>query len=121
MIVSAPLILDAASGPGFDGRPIAELLADGLQGATGSTIGPDGALCVTEGAIGQITRVDPTSGAKTEFASGTAATIGIGGAIDVELIGKKAYALVTLVADDVGGHSDVGICRVKGHNHRLVH
>jgi hypothetical protein len=121
-IVSAPLILDATSGPGSGhGRRRAELLADGLQGATGSTIGPDGALYVTEGAIGQITRIHPTSGAMTVFASGLpAAIIGIGGAIDVEFIGKKAYALVTLVADDVGGNSDVGIYRVNGPNHKVV-
>ena len=59
VIVSAPLIVDATSGPGAGhGRRSAELLVDGLQGATGSTIGPDGALYVIEGAIGQITRID---------------------------------------------------------------
>jgi hypothetical protein len=36
--------------------PTATLLVTGLQGASGSTIGPDGALYVTEGAIGRISR-----------------------------------------------------------------
>ena len=43
------------------GAPNATLLATGLQGATGSTVGPGGALYVTEGAAGRISRVDPHS------------------------------------------------------------
>jgi hypothetical protein len=38
----------------------------GLQGATGSTIGPGGALYVTEGAAGRISRVDPQTGEITK-------------------------------------------------------
>jgi hypothetical protein len=123
VIVSAPLIPSATSGPGSgDGRPTAELFADGLHGASGSTIGPDGALYVTEGAIGQITRIDPKTGVKTAFATGLPiGVLPIGGVIDVEFIGKKAYALVTLVApEDMLGNSDVGIYRVDGPNHNLV-
>jgi streptogramin lyase len=68
-------------------EPTATLLVTGLEGATGSTIGPDGALYVTEGAAGRISRVDPQTGEITTFASGLPrAIIGIGGAIDVAFI-----------------------------------
>jgi hypothetical protein len=93
----------------------AELLASGLEGASGSTIGPDGAIYVTEGAAGRITRVNPRTGTKTTFASGLPpAVIPIGGAIDVAFIGRTAYVLVTLVGPDVGGSSTVGIYRIDG-------
>ncbi len=97
------------------GGPNATLLVTGLEGATGSTIGPGGALYVTEGAAGRISRVDPQTGEITAFASGLPkAIVGIGGAIDVAFIGKTAYALVTLVGPDVGGSDVVGIYRVDG-------
>ena len=51
-------------------EPSATLLVTGLQGASGSTIGPGGALFVTEGAAGRISRVDPKTGEVTTFASG---------------------------------------------------
>src|SRR5438128_11171030 len=89
--------------------PTASLLVTGLEGATGSTVGPDGALYVTEGVAGRISRVDPQTGEKTTFASGLPTAlpaIGIGGAIDVAFIDNVAYVLVTLVSPDLGG-SDV--------------
>jgi hypothetical protein len=103
--------------PTGPGNPI--LLADGLNGTTGmgSTIGPGGALYVTEGAAGKISRLDPKSGEITTFASGLPTgnpAIGIGGVMDVAFIGKTAYALVTLVGSDVGGSDTVGIYRVDG-------
>src|SRR5437870_12520265 len=95
--------------------PIATRLVTGLQGAMGSTIGPDGALYVTEGAIGTISRVDPQTGEKTTFASGLPpAIIGIGGAIDVAFIDNIAYALVTLVGSQFSTSDVVGIYRVDG-------
>jgi hypothetical protein len=96
--------------------PTATRLVTGLQGATGSTIGPDGALYVTEGAVGTISRVDPQTGEKTTFASGLPrAIIGIGGAIDVAFIDNIAYVLVTLVSDPLFPTSDInGIYRVDG-------
>jgi hypothetical protein len=103
--------------PPPSGTPNATLLVTGLQGSIGSTVGPDGALYVTEGAVGRITRVDPQTGALTTFASGLPKTIpavGIGGAIDVVFIGKTAYVLVTLVSPDVGGSDVDGIYRVDG-------
>src|SRR2546430_9196239 len=96
--------------------PTATRLVTGLEGAMGSTIGPDGALYVTEGAVGTISRVDPQTGEKTTFASGLPpAIIGIGGAIDVAFIDNVAYVLVTLVNDPLFPSSDVdGIYRVDG-------
>jgi hypothetical protein len=95
-------------------------LDTGLESAKGSTVGPDGALYVTEGAAGRISRVDPLTGEVTTFASGLPrAIIGIGGAIiggaiDVAFIDNIAYALVTLVSPDVGGSDVDGIYRVDG-------
>jgi hypothetical protein len=103
----------SASPPTGVGDPI--LLVTGLEGASGSTIGPGGALYVTEGAAGRISRVDPQTGEIATFASGLPPSIvGIGGAIDVAFIGSNGYALVTLVGADVGGSDVVGIYRVEG-------
>jgi hypothetical protein len=123
VITLAPITVDGRSGEsgGRSSRPTAELFVSGLQGASGSTIGPDRALYVTEGAVGNISRVDLHTGIVTTFASGLPNSIvGIGGVIDVAFIGKSAYALVTLVGSDVGGSADVGIYRVNGPNHELV-
>ena len=105
----------ASAAPPCEG-PTATLLVTGLQGASGSTIGPDGALYVTEGAVGRISRVDPQTGEKTTYASGLPpAIIGIGGAIDVAFIDNIAYVLVTLVNDPLFPSNNVdGIYRVDG-------
>jgi hypothetical protein len=90
-------------------------LVTGLQGASGSAVGPGGALFVTEGAAGRISRIDPQTGAVTTFASGLPpAIIPIGGAIDLAFLGGTAYALVTLVGFEFGGSSVVGIYRIDG-------
>ncbi|HZR16674.1 MAG TPA: ScyD/ScyE family protein [Verrucomicrobiae bacterium] len=97
--------------------PTATLLASGLGGTQGSTVGPDGALYVTENLEGRIWRVDRETGQVTTFARGLPAGlfgIGNGGVVDVAFIGKTAYALVTGVASDSGGTSVVGIYRVDG-------
>ena len=110
-------VQSAESAPPPSVSPTAALLVTGLQGATGSTVGPDGALYVTEGAAGRISRVDPQTGELTTFASGLPKAIpavGIGGAIDVAFIDKTAYVLVTLVDPDVGGSDVDGIYRVDG-------
>jgi hypothetical protein len=91
------------------------LLADGLQGTSGGTIGPDGALYVAEGILGQITRIDPSNGTVTTFASGLPPqVIPLGGAIDVAFVGTTMYVLVTLVGPDVGGTSISGIYQMDG-------
>jgi len=91
------------------------LLTSGLQGAQGSTLGPDGALYVTEGAIGAVSRVDPWTGDVTTYWEGLPPSlVGIGGAVDVAFLDGNAYALVTLVGPDVGGADVVGIYRMDG-------
>ena len=95
--------------------PTTTQLLTGLEGGSGSTVGPGGALYVTESAAGRISRVDPRTGEITTFASGLPKSIiGIGGTIDVAFIGGTAYALVTVVGPDVGGSDIVGIYRVDG-------
>ncbi|MGE0621092.1 MAG: ScyD/ScyE family protein [Pseudomonadales bacterium] len=91
-----------------------QLLASGLLGASGATIGPDGALYAVEGAVGKVTRIDLRNGRKHTIATGLPATIpevGLGGAMDVEFIGRTAYVLTTLVGQ-FGGPAD-GIYRVN--------
>jgi len=120
MMLGVGLVASSAAPP--SGGPTATLLVTGLaEGAKGSTIGPDGALYVTEGAAGRISRVDPLTGEKTTFASGLPPAIlsiggsSIGGAIDVAFIDNIAYVLVTLVSDPLFPSSDVdGIYRVDG-------
>lgn len=95
----------------------AALLVSGLEGGSGSTVGPGGALYVTEGFAGRVSRVDPTTGAVTTYASGLPESIvGIGGAMDIAFMGSTAYVLVTLVGPDVGGSDVVGIYRVDDHD-----
>jgi hypothetical protein len=99
------------------GAPTAELLVAGLEGGSGSAIGPGGDLYVTEAHAGRISRVDPQTGEITTFASGLPLRMPgfpFGGVVDVAFIGKTAYALVTLVGPDVGGSEIVGIYRVDG-------
>ena len=93
------------------------LLAGGLAGGSGSTVGPGGALFVPEPQTGRVLRVDPRTGTVTTFATGLPALIpavGLGGAMDVAFIGSTAYVLVTLVGSDVGGGDIVGIYRIDG-------
>ena len=84
---------------------------------SGSTVGPDGALYVTDGPGGRVLRVDPRTGVVTPFASGLPQAIpdvGIGGAMDVAFAGHTAYVLVTLVGPALG-QADVvnGLYRVE--------
>ena len=90
------------------------MIASGLQGASGITIGPDGALYVTEGAVGRVSRVDPRTGEVTTFAGGLPEwVVPLGGAIDVAFLDNTAYVLVTLTNDPFfGGNEPAGIYRV---------
>jgi hypothetical protein len=119
----ASVVPSAASAAPRHGDPTAHLLVAGLEGGSGSTIGPDGALYVTENAAGRVTRVDPSTGATTTYASGLPKLIpaaGFGGPVDVAFVGRTAYVLVTLVGPDVGGSEVVGIYRVDGPNRFTV-
>lgn len=97
-------------------------LVTGLQGAQGSTIGPDGHLYVTEGAVGRISRVNPQNGIVTTFANGLPPSlIGVGGAVDIAFLGNTAYVLVALNGSDVGGTTPVGVYRVDNpHTFTLI-
>src|SRR4051794_19308119 len=92
-----------------------ELLTEGLEGAFGSTVGPDGALYVTETVAGRISRVDPETGDRTTVASCLPERIApVGGATDVAFLDGEMYALVTRVGEEEGGSDVVGIYRVDG-------
>jgi sugar lactone lactonase YvrE len=115
--LTATVAPSVASAAPPSGELTATRLVTGLQGSIGSTVGPDGALYVTESAVGRITRVDPRTGATTTFASGLPRTIpavGLGGAMDVAFLGRTAYVLVSMVGPDLGGQDVVGIYRVDG-------
>jgi hypothetical protein len=116
-LLATPAMTNAAK----PGHPTATLLVSGLQGGSGSTIGPDGALYVPETALGQIDRVDPRTGDVTTYADGLPKQVlPIGGVMDVAFLGRTAYALVTLVGPDVGGSETVGVYRVDGPHHATV-
>jgi sugar lactone lactonase YvrE len=102
-------------------RELATFAAPGCAGGcgSGSTVGPDKALYVTDGPGGRVLRVDPRTGAITTFASGLPRTIpevGIGGAMDVAFLGGTAYVLVTLVGPEFGQPDvDNGVYRIDRH------
>lgn len=119
LIILASSMMTAAQTPLASPSPT--LLATLPEGAYGSTIGPDGALYVTEPALGRIWRVDPRSGDAALFASDLpTSALPFGGVVDVAFLGPRAYALVTLVGSDVGGNDIVGIYRVTGPNSSTV-
>jgi hypothetical protein len=117
-----PLAASAAPPAGVPGDP--DLLAT-LQGgaASGSAIGPGGALYVPQPATGEIWRIDPKSGNQTLFASGLPrrfAELPFGGVMDIAFYGSTAYALVSVVgstfpADLFACHpGTIGIYRING-------
>lgn len=69
---------------------------------SGSTIGPDGALYVTDSSDGRIQRIDPWQGTVTTFADGLplqiAGVIG-GGVADIAFLNRTAYVLVAGVSE----------------------
>ena len=113
----------AADGRKPETRPVVHELttfaAPGCVGGcgSGSAIGPDKALYVSDGPGGRVLRVNPKTGATTTYASGLPPTIpdvGIGGAIDVAFVGDTAYVLVTLVGPAFGQPDVVnGIYRIE--------
>ena len=96
-------------------------LVSGLNGASGSTVGPDGHLYVTEGMTGTVQRIDPATGAMSLFAEGLPPwLIGLGGAVDIAFIDDTAYVLVTLV--NFGGEPGPvnGVYRIDGPDSHTV-
>jgi hypothetical protein len=98
--------------------PVVSVLNDTALGGlgSGSTIGPDGALYVTNGNDGTLIRVNSTTGSETVVGSGLPPqVVGIGGAMDVAFMGHRAYVLVILAGADVGVPDAVmGIYRLNG-------
>lgn len=120
--LAVPVVSIAAPPGATTGTP--HLLASLPGGAaSGSAIGPGGALYVPEPATGEIWRIDPKTGATTLYASGLPrrfAPLPFGGVMDVAFVGSTAYALVSVVgsafpADLFACHPDtVGIYRIDG-------
>jgi hypothetical protein len=112
---SADLQFNKSKKSSVPGTP--EMLVSGLMGASGSAIGPGGDLFVTEGAVGELTRIDLKTRDESTFAYGfPPSLVGIGGAYDVAFIDGIAYVLVTLVDDpNLFPTGEVnGIYRVNG-------
>lgn len=101
---------------GQDGGDPVRVVATGLDGGAGSAIGPDGRLYVTEPISGEVSRVDPVTGAVHVVADCLPPRVvdGLGGAVDVGFLRGTMYVLVTLVGADVGGADVVGLYRVDG-------
>ncbi len=99
-------------------RELVTFAAPGCAGqcGSGSTVGPDGALYVTDGPGGRMLRIDRHTGTVRTITADLPAMIpavGVGGAMDVAFHGHTAYVLVTLVGPSVGQPDVVaGIYRV---------
>lgn len=92
-----------------EGPVVTSLATFGTGYASGSTVGPDGALYVTDPNAGSVLRVDRRTGAVTTFADGLPPQVlGIGGAMDVAFLGHTAYVLVTMVGGDIVGGPRIG-------------
>jgi hypothetical protein len=89
-----------------------------LGAASGSAIGPGGALFVPQPVQGKVYRVDPDTGETTLFASGLPqrlAALPFGGVMDVAFAGSTAYALVTVVGNPFACDSQsIGLYRIDG-------
>lgn len=112
VLLSTPTTALAGGGGGGAAEP--EQLASGLDGGSGSTIGPDGALYVAEPAAGEVSRIDLRTGEVEVVADclPQRAIEDVAGAMDVAFIGSTMYALTAVVGPDVGGMGVTGIYRV---------
>ena len=105
-MTAAPVAAEGRTGRGRAhgslGPRVTELATFGSELGSGSTIGPDGALYVTDGNAGSVLRIDPNTGDVSTFAEGLPPQVlGIGGATDVVFLGRTAYVLVTMVGGDL--------------------
>jgi hypothetical protein len=104
--VAAPI---AAATSGSHSPVVTTLATFGSGLASGSTVGPDRALYVTDPNAGSLLRVDRHTGTVSTVADGLPPQVlGIGGAMDVAFIGRTAYVLVTLVGGDIIGGPHIG-------------
>jgi hypothetical protein len=111
--VAAAAVLASTAAPTAEAKPrspvVTPLATFGSGLGSGSTIGPDGALYVTDGNAGAVWRIDRRTGAVSLFADGLPPQVlGIGGAMDVAFIGHTAYVLVTMVGGDIVGGEHFG-------------
>lgn len=107
VVAAPPSAVDANHRPRGPELTLLTVFGSGL--GSGSTIGADGALYVTDGNAGSVLRVDRKTGAVSTYASGLPLQrLGIGGAMDVAFIGHTAYVLVTLVGGDIVGGPPIG-------------
>lgn len=107
LAVVTPVAGHATTEPAPSG--VATLATFGSGLASGSTVGPDGALYVTDPNAGSVLRIDVASGEVSTFAEGLATqTLGVGGAMDVAFISTTAYVLVTMVGGDIVGGDHIG-------------
>jgi hypothetical protein len=117
--VAAP----AATAHDRRGPEVTRLAGFGNGGfVTGSTIGPHGALYVTDGNAGSVLRIDRRSGEVTTYATGLppkAFTNDIGGPVDVVFVDRTAYVLVTLVSGEISGAGPFGDPNDKNGIYRL--
>lgn len=115
LVLSCSILFGGGPAYAHDMASGTTVVASGLEGGSGSTVGPDGYLYVADNVAGLIVRVDPETGEVETFAEGLPqAMIGTGGVMDVAFIDDTAYALVSLVGEDIGGSDIVGIYRVDG-------
>jgi len=97
--------------------PTVTKLVTGLASGSGSTVGPNGDLYITEGKTGRVLEVNPRTGEVSTFAEGLPPwLIGLGGAMDIEFVDGTAYVLVTMVGEQFGGNGKSGVYRVDGPN-----
>ena len=119
-VATAPTATGAHSADGGHDRGCSlhsRLVTSGLEGSLGSAFGPHGRLYVTEGGVGRVARINVRTGERSVLVSGLPIPpLGAGGANDVVFVGGRAYALVSVVGEDVGGNSVVGVYRVDGPN-----
>ena len=125
-VLLAPLAISwgaSATAATDRGPSLTHLVHFGSGLGSGSTIGPDGALYVTDGTAGSVKRIDRHTGAVSVYATGLPRRVlGIGGAVDVAFLDGHGYALVTMVGGDfVGGphigDAVVGIYRLDSGDH----
>jgi hypothetical protein len=97
------------------GGPQVTVLASGLSGGSGSTLGPGGDLYVAEPLGHQVSRIDLGTGERTVVADclPAQAIADVGGVMDVAFLDGTMYALTAVVSEDVGGTGVTGIYRVE--------
>jgi hypothetical protein len=121
LLTATTMLPTPTAGAHVDASPVVTVInstaLDGL--GSGSTVGPDGALYVTNGSAGTLVRINPRTGNASVVGSGLPPQlVGIGGAMDAVFWRGRAYALVTLAGADIGNPAAVmGIYRLDDNGH----